>query len=154
MEIQRKGRKFIIQGDGTGWVFNRTFPTKWKALIALEVFKKGGGVSDYFKAAREQPRRIMDAYKVRARLEEALREIKELNPTSEEIEEFAKDAPYGMVTFTKDEYYFGPRLHDTWGIKQGGQVHIDIGSSGYHLMLDRASAWGFIEFIKNKRRGV
>ena len=31
-------------------------------------------------------------------------------------------------------------------------MHIDIGCRGYHLMLDKHTAPGFIGFIKRKRR--
>lgn len=49
-----KGRSWIIEPKGDGWVFERTFPTKWKALMALRVYQDGGRPSDYFIAARER----------------------------------------------------------------------------------------------------
>ena len=84
-------------------------------------------------------------------VEEALKEIRELSPSCEEIVEYAQGGGYGTVTYTSSDNYFGPRLHDTWGVKFGGRVHIDIGCIGYHLMLDKRTAWGFVEFIKRKR---
>ena len=135
-------------------IFNKNFPTKWKAAIALEVFKKGGKVSDYWEAAREvaakRPERI--PWKAQERVLSALDEIKKLNPTPEQIEEYGKEWVYGVVTYTEDRGYSPPRLHDTWGLKSGGRVHIDIGSGGVHLMLDKDAAWDFIDFIKNKRK--
>ena len=85
-------------------------------------------------------------------LEGALEEIKALDPTGDEIEKFAEKAGYGIVTSTENENYFGPRLHNTWGVKFGGRVHIDIGCCGYHLMLDKKAVWEFIEFIKSERK--
>jgi len=66
-------------------------------------------------------------------------------------EEYAKQADYGVVTFSESKNYFPPKIHDTWLIKRGGRVHIDIGSGGYHLMLDKIYVWDFIKFIKNRR---
>jgi len=152
--LTKVGRKWAIEGKGEGWVFNRMFPTKWKAEIALEVSKKGGRLSDYQAKAREQlekrPKRIPS--KAIAELEKALEEIKSLDPTCEEIEEYGENAGYGVVTHTMEEQYFRPHLHDTYGLKQGGRVHIDIGCGGCHLMLDRYEAWYFIAFIKDKRK--
>jgi len=94
------------------------------------------------------------AWKVRQILEPALEEIKSLDPTTEEIVEYAeKEAGWGVVTYTGSENYYRPHLHDTWGIKYQGRVHIDIGAGGYHLMLDKYSAFDFIDFIKSKRQG-
>ena len=152
MNLVRKGRKWFIEGDGQGWILNRRFPTKWKAQIAMEIFEKGGRVSDYYAAAREHPKKEMNAWRVREELQHALEEIEELNPSSDEIQEYGENAGYGVVTYTGDEVYFPPHLHDTWGLKQGGRVHIDIGSLGTHLMLDKVFAWDFIEFIKEKRK--
>ena len=157
MELVKIGRKWMIEGDDEGWIFNKRFPMKWKAQLAMKVFKKGGRVSDYWKEARKHPKRNMNACKVKKKLQKVLNEIEALNPTSEEIKEYAEDAiaenaDYGLVSITRAEHYFRPRLHDTWGQKQGGRVHIDIGSSCYHLMLNKHSAPGFVEFIKNKRK--
>ena len=128
------------------------FPAKWKALIGIKVFQKGGRVLDYKQALKSHPKRPMDAWRVRQELESALREMQELEPTTEEIEEYGKTAGYGVVTYTQSTRYFPPSLHDTWGLKHGGRVHIDIGSNGTHLMLDKFSAWDFIDFIKDRRK--
>ena len=150
--IVKVGRKWLIQGEGSGWIFNKKFPTKWKAEVALEVFKKGGRVSDYWKKQRECAPPSRESSKALALVTKALEEIKNLDPTCEEIEEYGKNAGYGVVTSAKSENYFGPRLHNSWGDKQGGRVHIDIGCCGYHLMLDKNHANDFISFIKGKRK--
>lgn len=41
MKLVKKGRKWVVEGDGEGWIFNKRFPTKWKAEIALRVFESG-----------------------------------------------------------------------------------------------------------------
>jgi hypothetical protein len=154
MKLEKVGRKWVIKGNGKGWIYKKRFPTKWKAEVALGVFKEGGRVSDYWSQAKERakehPQRI--PWRVLEKLEKALEEFKYLEPGCDEIVEYAKDAGYGTVTSAKSENYFGPRLHNTWGEKAGGRVHIDIGCCGYHLMLDQISAKGFVEFIKNKRK--
>lgn len=150
MNLVRKERKWLIEGDGEGWIFNWVFPTKWRVLIAMEVFQKGGRVSDYWIAARKHPKRPMNAWRVRQELESALEEMQELEPTTEEIEEYGETAGYGVVTYTQSTCYFPPSLHDTWGLKHGGRVHIDIGRNGTHLMLDKFSAWDFIDFIRDR----
>jgi len=43
MKIVKVGKKWVIKGKGEGWIFKK-FPTKWKAEVALEVFKKEGRV--------------------------------------------------------------------------------------------------------------
>ena len=53
MKVRKVGRKWVVEGDGEGWIYKRSFPTKWKALLAIEVFKSGGKVSDYWKAMKE-----------------------------------------------------------------------------------------------------
>lgn len=150
LELKKVGRKWFVEGDGEGWIFNRSFPAKWKAKCAIKVFKRGGKVSDYWKATRDS-RKERIPYKVLEYMKEALEEIKKLNPTPSEIEEYAEGAGYGTVTYTDKMGYFPPRLHDTWGIKRGGRVHIDIGSGGYHLMLDKDIVQGFIDSIKENR---
>jgi hypothetical protein len=151
MRLTKTGRKWIVEGTGEGWIFHWKFPTKWKAEVAVKVFGEGGRASDYFKKAREEapPRRF--PRRVTEQLKEALEEIETLDPTCEEIEEFAKGGGHGIVTSARSESYFGPRFHDTWGGKQGGRVHIDIGCCGYHLMLDKSVAEGFVKFIKSRR---
>jgi len=136
--------------------FRKKFPTKWKAEIAMNVFKEGGRVSDYWEKARkisnERPKRMPD--KAIEKVEKSLLEIELIDPTCEEIIEYAKNADYGTVTITNNEDYFPPSLHNTWGNKSGGKVHIDIGCDGYHLMLDQHHSKKFIDFIKNKRKSM
>lgn len=103
---------------------------------------------------KKHVKRELSPWRVTEELGEALKEIEALDPTSEEIEEYAQDAGYGVATVSKTDEYFGPSIHDTWGQKSGGRVHIDIGSGGWHLMLDRFSAFDFIAFIKEKRKKV
>ena len=156
MEVVKQGRKWIVTGEGDGWVFRKTFPTKWKAEVAATVFKAGGRWSDYCRAAREEATRRPAVEPVHAVeiVERALDEIRRLDPTCEEIVAYGQQASYGEVTFSDSKQYFPPRLHDTWGLKRGGRVHIDMGCSGYHLMLDKHGAAGFIEFIKTRRGNV
>ena len=154
MKLVKKGRKWIVEGKGNGWIFEKTFPAKWKAQIAMKVFKEGGRVSDYWERAREEAPPLREPKKVLKILREALKEIRQLEPTCDEIEEFGEMAGYGMVTYTNARRYFPPMLHDTWGVKRGGRVHIDIGCNGTHLMLDKYAAFGFIDFIKEKRKKI
>lgn len=152
MKLEKNGRKWVVKGDGEGWVFNRMFPTKWKAEAAVKVFKKGGRVSDYWVAARKlRPRRI-EPWRVLEKVKKALEEIERLDPTCDEIEEYGKTGGHGVVTSTYGENYFGPRLHNKWGTEYQGRVHIDLGCCGYHLMLDQRCAGGFIKFIEDKRK--
>jgi len=153
MKIIRTGRKWKIEGNGNGWIFNRTFPRKFKAEIALKVYQEGGNITQYWKKcsdfkAKQSPKIPLHAIE---NVKKFLKEIRELNPTCDEIQEYGENAGYGVVTITNSERYFGPRLHDTWGTKSGGRVHIDIGCRGCHLMLDQGVAKDFIEFIKEKR---
>ena len=150
MNLVKKGRKWVIEGDGEGWIYHWVFPAKWKAIVGMEVFRKGGRVTDYKKALKSHPPSPRNTGKVRQELESALETMLELEPTTEEIEEYGKDAGYGVVTYTQNTGYFPPSVHDTWRMKRGGRVHIDVGSNGTHLMLDKFSAWDFIDFIKDK----
>jgi len=156
MRIVKVEKKWKIEGEGKGWIFDRMFPTKWKAEVALEVFKEGGKVSDYWKKQREcaknRPKRV--PWRVTEKLEKSFKEINSLDPTCDEITEYGENAGYGVVTFSEKKGYFAPKLHDTWGLKQGGRVHIDIGCDEYHLMLDKDYAEDFIVFIKNKRKAA
>jgi hypothetical protein len=110
-------------------------------------------------------------------VEEAYNKLVELKPTVEEIAEYAKEAEkeYGVVTHSisrrNGNLYF-LRFHDTWGLKQGGRVHIDIGyvneetkikndNAQYrdiydttHLMLNKDFVQDFINFIIQKRKKV
>ncbi len=153
MKVVKAGRKWAIEGQGEGWIFDKKFPTKWKAEIALGVFKKGGKVSEYWREAKEasEKRPKVAPWRVTEELEKALEEIKQLDPTCDEIKEYGECVEHGVVTLTESEECFKPQLHDTWGMKVGGRVHIDIGCGGYHLMLDKKRAKDFIRFIKEKR---
>jgi len=155
MVIEREGEKWIVKGEGNGWIFIKRFPTKWKAEVALRIFKRGGKVSDYWDEKIDCPEKPPTRlpWKAEAEVKNYLEEIKQLDPTCEEIEEYGKDAVHGEVTPSRGENLWGPKFHNTWGVKFGGRVHIDIGCCGYHLMLDRRAAKSFITFI-NKRRNV
>ena len=107
-------------------------------------------------------------------VEEAYKKLVELKPTKEEIHEFADkmEKCYGVVTYSiskrNGNLYF-LRFHDTWGLKKGGRVHVDVGyvdeetktkndNAQYrniydttHLMLDKNAAQEFIDFIHQKR---
>ena len=100
---------------------------------------------------------------------EAYEELKKLHPTTEEIGEYADFADktyYGVVTYSKhrrggNTYFVS--FHDTWQVKWGGRIHIDVGyvdekymdkwnvPDTTHLMLDKDHAWEFVELIKKKR---
>ncbi len=78
--------------------FKRTFPAKWKAEIALKVYQEGGRTSNYWVKSREYAEQNPKPGSVRAgaEVEEALEKIKILDPTCEEIEEYAaKEAGRG-----------------------------------------------------------
>jgi hypothetical protein len=92
--------------------------------------------------------------KVMAQIEKYFNEIEELNPTPAEIEAFGDEKfeeMYGAISITNAIGYFRPKIHNTWRLKFGGRVHIDIGSGGYHIMLAKWAAPYFIEFIKKHR---
>jgi hypothetical protein len=91
-------------------------------------------------------------YKALAEIEKSSTEITELKPTCEEIEAYGENGYYGAVTYTGSAGYHKPKIHNTWGEKRGGRVHIDMGCGGYHLMLDRSFAKDFIDFIKERRQ--
>lgn len=103
-------------------------------------------------------------------VEEAYDKLVELKPTREEIQEFADKMRdiYGVVTYSKD-YRKGSgkhdflEYHDTWQLKFGGRVHIDVGyvdekyidkwnvPDTTHLMLDKNFASDFVSFIIQRR---
>ena len=149
--IERRGRKWFIIGCDSGWVVDRPFPTKWKALIALDVFNNGGKKRDYWEAAAENRPEERIPSKALEEVKKGLKEIVRLDPKPEEIVEYGKNAAHGVVTSANGLDYFGPRLHNTWGEKSGGRVHIDLGSNGVHLMLDKHFCWDFIKFIQQRR---
>jgi len=151
VKLVKYGRKWRVEGDGEGWIFKKTFPAKWKAELATQVFQKGGRVSDYWKKAREQAaEHQLISRKVLARVRKALARIIELAPTCPEID--AYPAGHGAETHTDATGCFTPKLHDTWQIKPGGRVHIDIGCCGRHLMLNAHDAEDFIRFIEKSRK--
>jgi len=154
MHVVRYGRKYRIEGVTEGWVTTRSFPTKWKAEIALEVFKAGGTFRNYCvkmnEALRERP--VPGANKALAEIQEAYEELRKLNWSKEDVVDFVKIADYGAATTCKGKDFFGPDIHDTWGVKKGGRVHIDLGAAGIHLMLDRQNARRFIEFLKERQK--
>jgi len=46
--------KWRVVGQGRGWIFEKIFPRRWKAELALKVYLDGGRVSDYWEAARDE----------------------------------------------------------------------------------------------------
>ena len=148
-KLVNRQTKYVVEGPGQGWIFKKQFPRKWKAEVALKVYEAGGRVSDYWKAARKEKRPIPEPTKAIATVEGYLQKIKALSPSGEEIEAFP--APYGARTWSKSLDYFEPQLHNTWGEKRGGRVHIDLGWNGVHLMLTQKTAPLFIAFIEEQR---
>ncbi|NIM92098.1 MAG: hypothetical protein GTO18_00065 [Anaerolineales bacterium] len=49
--IQHKG-KYIVEGDNPGWLSNEVFSRRWRANLAIKVYKNGGSISEYNKAVR------------------------------------------------------------------------------------------------------
>lgn len=154
MLVVRHGRKYGIEGVTEGWVTTRLFPRKWKAEIALEVFREGGTFRNYCAKMNEalSERPVPEATRAIAENEKACQEICALDVFVNDIRDFAEIAGYGAVTTTKGNNFFGPSIHDTWGAKLGGRVHIDLGACGIHLMLDRHNARRFIDFLKERRQ--
>jgi len=110
-------------------------------------------------------KRKRTAYEI---VSEAFNELKRLQPTIEEIQEYADSVEneYGVVTYSKhrrggDTYFL--RFHNTRKQKFGGRDHIDVGyvdeklidqrnvPDTTHLMLDKDHAWDFVEFVKKRR---
>ncbi len=115
--IKLNNGKWGIKGIKSGWIVNKTFRLKWKAEIALEVFKNGGRISDYWIKSREEKFKREERFplNVMNQLEEGLKVINEMDPTPEEIEEFARENnDYGVVTISESNDYFPPRIHNTW----------------------------------------
>jgi len=102
---------------------------------------------------------------------DAYSELQSLQPSEEEIQEFAdlkekEGTDYGVVTYSKhkrgQDFYF-LHFHDSYRKKRGGRIHVDVGyvdeqyvnqwniPDTTHLMLDKHEAPKFVEFIKNKR---
>lgn len=53
----RLGRTWVLRPRRDGWPFRKSFPTKWRAELALDVWRRGGRVSDYWAAARREAER-------------------------------------------------------------------------------------------------
>ena len=60
MRVEKSGRKWMVSGQGDEWVLKKEYPTKWKAELALRVWKEGGRVSDFWAAARKEKERRSD----------------------------------------------------------------------------------------------
>lgn len=54
LRVQKVNRKWLVTGANPGWISKRQFPRKWKAELAIEIYRRGGRVSDYFAAMRDQ----------------------------------------------------------------------------------------------------
>ncbi len=54
MRVEKSGKKWMVSGQGDEWVLKKEYPTKWKAELALRVWKEGGRISDFWAAAREE----------------------------------------------------------------------------------------------------
>lgn len=79
-------------------------------------------------------------------------ELVELAPPHEAIDAYVVESKcrYGELTSPKwSNNSLSIRLHDTYGIKYGGKIHIDVVSSGHHLMLNKKHAPLFLKFIKD-----
>jgi hypothetical protein len=120
----------------------------------MDVKKGNKKVLAHLKRSEEKTSPKEDPRRAWNEVSAAFEEIKRLNPTLHEIVIYAmaRSNEAGVVTFSQSlGEYWGPRFHDTYGTKKGGQVHIDIGCCNYHLRLDRYWCQDFIEFIKEKR---
>ena len=157
LAIEKVGRKWKVIGSTDEWIFKRYFNRKWKAKIAVEVYKSGGRWKDYCEKINLEPsHRSQPSHSIEV-MRKAYEEITKLSPTCEEITDYGKflyetNANYGVVTLTNGNDHF-QRLHDTWysHSKYGGRVHIDLGCNGYHLMLTKNTYIDFIDFVKKRR---
>ena len=157
MEIEKVRNKWKVIGSDDEWIFKKIFNRKWKAKIAVEVYKSGGKWKDYCIKINQHPSHRLQPLHAIEIMSRANEEIIKLSPTWEEISDYAEylfenNKNYGVVTLTNGEDFF-QRLHDTWyeHSKYGGRVRIDLGCNGYHLMLTKNTYVDFIDFIKNKR---
>ena len=155
--IEKVGRKWKVVGSADEWIFRRVFNRKWKAKIAVEVYKSGGKWKDYREKINQELSHRSQPYHAIETMRKANEEITKLSPTCEEIAAYgeylyATSNNYGIVTLTNGNNYF-QRLHDTWyeHSKYGGRVHIDLGCNGYHLMFTKNTYMEFIDFIKKRR---
>lgn len=155
MKAVKVDKKWYVEGDATGWIVEKRFPAKWKAELAIRIYQLGGKYSDYMKQVglEKENRPKRKPVKAIKELEQALSIINSLDPTCDEIIEYGKSEHYGAASFNeRNGGYWKPQLHNTWGEKRGGRVHIDIGCGGWHLMLDRYWAPDFIAWIREKRQ--
>ena len=157
LRIEKIGRKWKVIGSTDEWIFRRVFNRKWKAKIAVEVYKSGGKWKEYCERINQEPSHRSPPSHALDIMQKASEEITKLSPTCEEITAYGEylyenKTDYGVLTTTTGNDYF-QRLHDTWyeHSKYGGRVHIDLGCNGYHLMLTKNTYMDFIDFIKKKR---
>ncbi len=115
VKLVKVGRKWKIEGHGEGWIYDRTFPSKYKAEIAARVFEIGGRTSDYWKECREYMKSQNTRIPHRAieQVEKAYDEIEELDPTCDEIEEYGENAGYGVDVLVLSKYKPVPVSFDT-----------------------------------------
>lgn len=84
-------------------------------------------------------------------------DLDRLEPTYKEICVYVdilekQNLTYGVVTYTRrSDNPLTIRLHDTYRVKYGGKLHIDVISGEIHLMLDRHEAPNFLAFVKGLR---
>jgi hypothetical protein len=156
-ELEKTGRKWKVGEYSDEWIFKRTFNRKWKPIAAVEVYKSGGKWKDYCKRISEEPCHRNEPVHVKEVILKANSEIKKLEPTCNEIADYAEhlyanNHDHGIVTLSNGNDYF-QKIHDTWysELKQGGRVNIDLGCKGYHLMLTKDTYQEFVDFVKDKR---
>ncbi|MDP2218069.1 MAG: hypothetical protein Q8J68_12375 [Methanolobus sp.] len=97
--------------------------------------------------------------KIREKMEQWLCEILVMDISDEEMEKFVRHVQFdnmwhGVVSCNSNpnRYYGLPSIHDTYGMKWGGRMHIDMGYPGVHIMLGRHAAPYFINYIKELRK--
>ena len=72
-------------GSTDEWVFRRVFNRKWKARIAVEVYKSGGRWKDYCEKINQEPSyRSRPSHAIET-ISKANEEIIKLSPTCKEI---------------------------------------------------------------------
>ena len=158
--LEKTGRKWRVGEYGEEWLFKRVYNRKWKAEVAIEVYKSGGRWRDYCERLREEPYHRRKPVLAMEAIRKANGKVIKLKPTCEEISAYGEHLyetgnSHGTVTETNGEEYF-QRIHDTWyqDSKQGGRVHIDLGCNGYHLMLTWETCADFINFVRERRARV
>lgn len=156
-EIKKAGRKWKVGEYRDEWLFRKVFNRKWKAEIAVDVYKTGGGWKDYCARISNEPSHRLEPAHALKLIKKINGEIAKLSPTCKEMTSYAEylyktGSDYGVVTITNGDDYF-QRVHDTWyaNLKKDGRVNIDLGCNGYHLMLTRKTGYGFISFVRSGR---